>query len=76
MKVANLGESVRLFAQGYDKTNPNGTGALGTAQVWTEVTLEFQTGANDTSAEVGAWKDAGLGDGNAFIDDFKLVEEK
>lgn len=75
IKVEKAGESARLFAQGYDKNNAGGSSTLATVQDWTTVTLEFQTGATDTSCELGVWKDAGLGDGGAFVDDFNLVQE-
>ena len=74
IKVEKDGDEARLFAEGYNKDEKSGKGSMATAQEWTEVKLEFQTGVTETSAAVGVWKDSALGDGGAFVDDVKLVE--
>ena len=76
IKVEKEGDAARLLAEAYNKEEKQGKSSMAKAQEWTEIVLEFQTGANDTSAEVGVWKDAGLGDGGAYVDDVKLVEVK
>jgi len=69
---ASSGQSAYLYAKSF------GGGQVQTPTItnsgWVYVELAFTTGSTSTSAEVGLWRDAGMGSGSVLLDDVALTK--
>lgn len=68
---ATSGNSGYLYAKIFGSAAV--TSANATAAGYTQLTVTFTTGANNTSVEVGLWRDAGAGAGSVYLDDVSLT---
>jgi len=72
IKAGASGNKAYLYAKNFggQSTQSVTSGAL----VYQQVSLTFTTGASNTSAEIGLWRDSDMGSGDIYTDDFQFVK--
>ena len=74
IKAGASGNSAYLYAKNCG-TDCNGSSLTVSGTSYTLASVTFTTGATNTSAELGLWRNSGMGSGDVYADDFELVKQ-
>jgi hypothetical protein len=73
LKAGSTGNSGYLYAKNFGGTAVNST--IISSTTYTQVTIQFTTGASNTSVEIGLWRRNTHGTGEFFIDNVTMVKQ-